>query len=317
MDVINSLANCNTPGGNTGYGACFNNITFIKGALFVPAGKDYDATSVAALQALIEADILNDDPLQRIYPVGGFKNVTDNTSKAAEQTFADGSISIVRPPFYDWSFQFTQGGLCLSIALQKANGLNRWVMFYDDQGRLYSRTGVAAGSIRGVDPNLGYTPPFTLNTGSAVTVYETRINFSSDQLNLSAAVIDFANDGGLAYLTGLSGLQDVTLFQAAARSSGVVKIGAKTSCGTVDLHNQFASELAVVGGWKARNKASKKPIVISAVADDPTDDGWTITLTTGDANYSAGAGTVEISLAGPTELDGIDVTAYESNWITQ
>jgi hypothetical protein len=318
MNIINQLANCNTPGGNTGYGSCFNNITFIKGALFVPAGVDYSATDLATLKAALEAGILQDDPLQRIYPVGGFKAVTDNTSKAAEQTFADGSISIVRPPFYDWSFQFTDGGLCLSVALQRANGLNRWVMFYDDQGRLYGRNGVAADTIRGVDPNLGYTPPFTLNDGSKVTVYETRINFSADQLNVNAAVIDFGAAGvGLSYLTGLTGLQDVTLYQAAARASGVVKIGAKTSCGTVDLHIEFATALADTGAWQARNTATKKPIAISSVADDPTDLGWTITLTTADANYSAAAGGVEISLAGPTELDGLDVTGYESNWIAQ
>lgn len=317
MDIINQLNSCAQVGGNTGIGPCFNNPTFIKGFIFVPAGKQYDATTLTALKTALEADLLADIPSERAYPIGGFVAPTDNTQKAIEQTFADGSIQIVRSAVYDWSFQFIKGGLCLSVAMQKANGLNRWFFAYDDQGRFYGVKGTSAGMIQGVNPNLAYTPPFTLNTGAAVTVYETRVNFTSDQLNVNAAIIDFSGDGGgLSYLQGLSGLQDVTVYSAGARSAGVAKIGAKTACGTVDLHATFASELAVVGAWRVRNLLTKKPLTVTAVADDPTDLGWSITVSSSDANYAAPGG-LEYALAGPTELDGLDVTGYESNWVTQ
>lgn len=315
-DVANIIANCSGLGGNTGVGACFNNIRFIKALIFVPNGKTYSTASIAAFKALIEADIISDIPSQRAYPVQGLVKPTDNSTKPVFETFPDGSIANVNNGFYDWSFQFIKGGLCLSIALQKANGANRAFFVIDDQGRLYG-VDAGAGLIRGVDPNLTYTPPFTLNTGTNVTVYETRVNFTPDQLNTGVKILDFGAEGGLNYLSGLNGLQDVNITQGAARALGVLKVGAYTACGTVDLHTLYAAELADTDAWRARNKATKNPIPITAVADNPTNLGWTVTLDTANANYSAGAGTIEIALAGPTETFPLINLGVESNWLAQ
>lgn len=316
-DVANLIANCDVAGGNTGVGSCFNNIRFIKAIIFVPANKTYSTASIAAFKALIEADILADDPLQRAYPVQGLVKPTDNSTAPVFETFPEGSIANVNNGFYDWTFQFIKGGLCLSIALQKANGQNRWFFIVDDQGRLY---GVNAGEglIKGVNPNLTYTPPFTLNTGTNVTVYATRVNFSTDQLNVNAKILDFGADGGLDYLSSLNGLQDVKMLQGAARALGVLKVQAFTSCGTVDLHALYATQLAVVAGFRARNKATKKPIPVTAVADDTANLGWTVTLDTANANYSAAANAIEVALNGPTETAPlIGGVGLESNWLTQ
>lgn len=316
MDVANVIANCDVAGGNTGVGACFNNIRFIKAIIFVPAYKSYTTASIAAFKAVLEADILADDPLQRAYPVQGLVKPTDNSTAPVFEPFPDGSVAQVNNGFYDWTFQFIKGGLCLSIALQRANGSNRWFFIIDDQGRVY---GVNAGEglIQGVNPNLTFTPPFTLNTGTNVAVYATRVNFSTDQLNVNAKILDFGNDGGLNYLSGLNGLQDVKILQGAARALGVLKVQAFTACGTVDLHALYDTELAVVSGWRARNKATKKPIPVTAVADDTVNLGWTVTLDTASANYSAAANSIEVALNGPTETYPLVSVGFESNWLTQ
>lgn len=312
MSVENVIQNCIGKGANTGIGSCFNDIRFIKGMIFVPAGKKYATTSIAGLKALIEADILNDDATQRAYPIGGFVKPTDNSTKPVEDKFPTGAIAIVNDGFYDWSFQFIKGGLCLSIAMQKANGLNRWFFLYDDAGKLYG-TDAGLGFIQGINPNLAYTPPFELNTGTATTVYQTRVNFTPDQLNVNAKFVDFANDGGLTYLTNLNGLIQVSIQEGAAPTSTVIKVKAVTSCGTVDLYDSFADAFATPDAWVVLNKANSGIIVISAVAKVPSIKGWSLTLT------SATGLTVGASLAGPTELAAspIDAIGYESDSLTE
>jgi hypothetical protein len=316
MDIGNLIANCVGAGGNTGVGACFNNIKFIKAMISVPAGKKYPTTSIAAFKTAIEADILADISSQRAYPIQGLVKPTDSSVEPVFETFPDGSIANVNNGFYDWTFQFIKGGLCLSIALQKANGMNRWVFFIDEQGRLYG-VDAGVGYIQGVNPNLTYAPPFKLNTGTNVAVYATRVNFSPEQLNVNAKILDFANDGGLQYLSSLNGLQDVKMTQGAARSAGVMKVQASTACGTVDLHDLYATELAVVAGFRVRNTATKKPLTVTAVADDTVNGGWTVTVSASDPNYAAGAGALEIALNGPTETYPLVSVGFESDWLAQ
>lgn len=313
MDVKNVLYN--NSGGNTGVGQKFAQLGFVKGLIFVPAGKQYPS-SIAAFKAILEADIIADLPYLRAYPLQALVKPTDSSTKPVTETFPDGSIAIVNNGFYDLEYQFIKGGIGLANAMQRNNGRAWWFFIIDDQIAL---RGVDAGPgfMTGINPNLAYTPPAVMNTGTNVAVYSTRVNFTPNQLNVDGAFLDFSQDGGLAYLTGLSGLLDVNVTQAAVRAAGVFKVGATDANGTVDLHAEFASELAVVGAWQVRNKATKKPLTVTAVADDPTDGGWSVTVSASDPNYTAGAGTLEVSLAGPTELFGLIAGNYEGNWLSQ
>lgn len=314
MDVKNILYN--NPGGNTGVGPKFNQLGFVKGLIFVPAGKQYPTDSVANLKAAIEADIIADLPYLRAYPLQGLVKPTDSSTKPVTETFPDGSIAIVNQGFYDIEYQFLKGGLNLSVAMQKSNGKNWWFFIIDDQVAL---RGVDAGPgfMTGINPNLVFTPPAVMNTGTNVAVYGTRVNFTPDQVNVNGCFVDFSGYGGLNYLTGLSGLLDVNVYQAAARAAGVFKVGANLANGSVDLHAEFPSELAVVSAWAVRNKATGKPLTVTAVADDPTDNGWSVTVSVSDPNYTAGADTLEVSLAGPTETNALIGGGYESNWLSQ
>lgn len=314
MDVKNILYT--NIGGNTGIGPKSSTIGFIKSIIFVPAGKQYPTSSIAAFKAMIEADIIADSPFDRAYPLGNFVKPTDSSTKPVTETFPEGSIAIVNNGFYDIEWQFLKGGLGLSIAMQKANGRNWWAFLIDDQATVRG-VDAGVGFMTGINPNLAFTPPAVLNTGTNVAVYSTRLNFTPNQLGVDGCFIDFTQDGGLNYLTQLNGLLDVNVYQALARASGVLKVGALASFGIIDLHTEFAADLAVTDAWQVRNKATKKPIAITSVADDPTDGGWTITVPTSDPNYSAGAGDIEVNLAGPTEINGLIGGGYEGIWLAQ
>lgn len=314
MDVKNILYN-NT-GGNTGVGQKFAQLGFVKGLIFVPAGMTFTTASIAAFKAALEAAIIADLAYQRAYPLQSLVKPTDSSTKPVTETFPDGSIAIVNNGFYDLEYQFLKGGNGLSVAMQKNNGRNWWFFIIDDQVCL---RGVDAGPglIQGINPNLSYTPPAVMNTGTNVAVYSTRVNFTPNQLGIDGAFLDFSEDGGLNYLTNLSGLLDVNVTQAGARAAGVFKVGALVANGTVDLHAEFPADLAVVGAWQVRNKATGKPLTVTAVADDPADNGWSVTVSASDPNYTATVGGLEVSLAGPTEINGLIGGGYEGNWLSQ
>lgn len=314
MDVKNILYT--TIGGNTGVGPKSSTFGFVKGLVFVPAGKKYPTSSIAAFKTELEGDIIADDPNLRAYPLQGFVKPTDSSTKPVFETFPDGSLAPVNLGFYDIEYQFLKGGLGLSVAMQLANGRNWWFFYIDDQSCIRGVDG-GVGFITGVDPNLVFTPPIVMNTGTNVAVYSIRVNHTPEQINVNGAFLDFTQAGGLNYLTKLNGLLDVTMLQTAARAAGVMKVSAIASFGVMDLHSQFPSELAVTGAFKVRNTATRKPLTVTAVADDPGDNGWSVTVSASDPNYAAGAGALEIALAGPTELNALIGGGYESNWLAQ
>lgn len=312
--VKNVLTSCLADAGNTGFGSCFTDIGMPRGLLFVAKNKVYSTADIADLKAAIEADILNDVPSNRLYPLGNIVNITDNTEAPVIQTFNTGAKAVVRNGFYDITLQWEAGGFCVLYALLKANGQNKQFFIYTDKGLLIGTDAGTADEpeqFKGINPNLVYAFPFKFSDGTKVTEYSLNVNFAPEQINQNIAFVDFNDDGGLAYLAGLSGLQNVTLSQLAAPTPTVVKIGAKTACGTVDLHDEFATELAVAGAWVVKRKDTGAVITVSAVANDTVDGGWSLTLT------SAAGLDVLVSLAGPTELDALDVSGYESNKLLQ
>jgi len=318
MGVQNSK-NCSKTFGNTGSGDCWNDIGIPRGIIFVPINKEYTSVSIAAFKAALEADLLADNASLRAYPIQNIVVTTDNTAEPTVTTFTgDGSIAIGFEPNQDMTFQWTQGGFCLLHALRKSKGQNRAFMVIDSNGQLIATQGSTADTVKGI-VGYNYTNPakWAVGTDNPITIYNTRLSFRPEQVNESIAILGFKDDGGLAYLTALSGLQDVVLTQAAARAAGVFNVKAKTDCGSVDLYDVYPTELAVVGAWKVVNKTTGNVVTITAVAANVNTHGWTITVDTVDPDYTATAGGLLVSFSGPTELDALNVTGYESNQLAQ
>lgn len=314
MGVKNVLTSCLADAGNTGFGQCFTDFGMPRGVYFTPKGKIYSLADIATLKAAIAADILADLPKNRLYPLNNIINVTDQSEATVYQKFNTGAQYRVRYGFYNLTLQWTQGGFCVLYALLKANGQNKPFFIYTDRGFLI---GTDAGTtdtpqqFKGINANIADANMFKFSDGTKAAEYTLTLDFEPTQINQSVAFADFSNDGGLAFLNGQNGLQNVTLNQLVAPTTTVVKIGAKTACGSVNLHDIFATELAVVGAWKVTNAATGGVITVSAVANDTADDGWALTLT------AATGLTVNVELVGPTELAALLVVGYESDALPQ
>lgn len=303
MGVKNTLNSCIRYGANTGFGNCFTRIGFVKGLIF---GNDPNATyttaSVAALKTALEAAILADLPLNRVYPVGGFVTPTDSSEAPVDQTFADGSKARVREGKYGWTFQWVEGAFCLLYALRQANGLNRPFFIYTQEGLLIGTDAFDSTNpdlMKMIKPDFAWTDPFKLNTGAALEVYATQINFEPTSINDNIAFVDFSKDGGLTYLKGLKGLQDVNITKV-ARAANVLTVSAKTNCGTTDLGTLYGATLGAVNAWVATNAAGAI-LTLTSVTYSANLNAYVLTVDATDPDYTAGAPTT-INLTGPTEL---------------
>lgn len=316
MGVKNVKNSCVIDNGNTGVGDCWNDIGIPRGLLFVDKDQIFTTASIASLKTQLEAAILADIPGNRLYPVQNIVEPTDNTTDPNTQQFAgDGSTIVAGENNYNLSFRWVDGGFCLLHSLRKSKGQTKAFFIIDSFGNLIGTdagTPTAPEQIRGII-GYNYTNPFkwAIST-SAIAEYKTMLSFEPSQVNENIAIVDFSNDGGLGYLSRLNGLFNVDITQAAAPSSTTVTVKAKVSgCTNEDLYDAYADALAVPAAWRVTRVDNGGSISVSAVTKSVGTHGWVLTLT------AATGLTVNVALAGPTELDGIDVSGYASNKLVQ
>ena len=317
MGVKNVTTSCETIMGNTGFD-CFNDFGMPRWFGFVYKSFRLDTTTIAAAKTALEAAILANNKRERLYPLSGIVNLTNNDEDTVTQTFNTGAVTKVRDGNYSTQIQWVEGGFCLLYALLKARGKNTPFFIATDKGYLIG-TQADGDFMAPIKPNMVDPKKFGWSDGTAVAMYSVTFNYEPTQINLNVAFLDFSNDGGLAYFENeLTGIQDVTISQAAPRALGVFNVRAKSSCGAVDLYDTYSTELADITAWVATNRITGNVISpITSVVINAVTKGWTITLPTGNANYSATAGDILIGLAPPTVLAGLDVVGFESDKLAQ
>ncbi len=315
MGVKNVLVSCDATMGNTGFD-CFNDFGMPAWFGFVERGYKLTTVSIAAAKAALEAKILANNKRQRLYPLGNIVQITPNDEDIITQQFNTGATSVVRDGNYKTDVQWVQGGFCLLYALLQGNGKNSPFFIATDNGYLIG-TQAAGEFMSPIKPNLAWAKKFSWSDGTNVAAYKMMLDYEPTQINKNVAFLDFSDDGGLGYFNDLMGLQSVTISQGAARALGVIKVEAKTSCDSVNMYDLYADELADADAWVAKNRLTGNVIAITSVVKNATIFGWTITLNTADANYTATAGDILISMAGPTDLAALDVSGFESNALAQ
>jgi hypothetical protein len=304
MSILNKR-DCAIAGANTGYGDCFINLQNIVGGILVPTGRVYTEAELASadtLLAAIEADILAAASL-RAYPMGTYVGITDNTEAPTRQTFGYGGIATVKEGFYNLSFQFIEGGLCLSNSLRKFNSSNKAVILWDNNGVL---AGWKVGTgLKGIPLEMFYQSAQKLNDGSNVTAYITDLVFQKPYLNELIGFVQMS----IGDLNALRGLQNIVLYETTGSNLPILKIKAKTGCNGFDLYDTYSSELADDALWTAVND-NGEPIAITSVVVDATLKAWTVTVDASDPNYPTSGG-VLIGLASALDLFNAGIEGFE------
>lgn len=314
MSIENQLNCVSKKVKNTGFGNCVVDIGTMRGIIYVPKGTVLDTSTLAAFKTALSALINNDDYLLRGYPVHNFVGPTDGSEDLVIQTFPYGGKAVVREGDYDWTFQFTDGRFCLNIALRGMNQIDQDFFIYDANARIYGTDpGDGSATIKAIEPTLKWTAPFKLNDGANVTVYGTRVAFQPSQINENVRFVDLGGtNGGLAYIKSLKGLQDIALTKI-SRAVAVLKIGAFTSCGSVNIAETYDTELAVASLWRAY-AVSGNALTITSVAYDANVKGFTVTIDATDPDYVAGE-PITVGLGPVSVLKAGGVVGYESNTV--
>jgi hypothetical protein len=300
--IGNVLQKCAPSRKNTGYNlSCFTEFGAPIGIILAPFGATIDQTSVAAAKTAISAGILNTDPLQRFYPVQAPIDPKDNSEQPVVVTSTLGQKKKIRDGFSDITIQWWDGGMCLLIPLRLMNGIKMPFYILTSYGFIVG-TNKGDGLLSPIVPTLMDAEPFKWSAGNDANGYTLHFVFDPAQTNENVMFLDLSNAGGLGYLQGLIGLENIVLTKQ-DRVVALITVGLTTSCGGVDLAKTYPTQF-VVGLWKAYADNAgvpdlSKPIAISTAT--PTADGYALQINVADANYTAGA-PIWIGLTNPTAL---------------
>ena len=321
--VGNVLRKCAPSVKNTGFNkSCFTEFGAPIGVIFGAFGQSLDMTlSIAAIKTAISGNLLNDNPLLRWYPVQTAIDPKDNSEKPVIVTSTLGQKKKIRDGFTDLELSWWDGGMCLLIPLRIMNDTLQPFWILTSLGFLVG-TNIGDGKCTGITPTLKDAEPFKWSTGADANGYMLHLVFDPAQTNENVMFVDFNENGGLAYLQGLIGLENIVITKE-ARVVALLTVGLSTSCGGVDLFETYPTQF-VVGLWVAyADKAGvpdlTKPIAITSAT--PTADGYALQINVADANYTAGAN-IWIGLVGPTELleaaiGGVDGSSgYEAQLVS-
>lgn len=317
MEGLNKIF-CGADVKNTGICECYFDPKLITGAMFVPKNKVF--TSAELADALIQTTLetaVRAVKSSRIFPFQPFEQVTDGTEAAVKQTFGYGGSVNIREGKVVWLFQFINGGLNLSNALRTFNHLigKYNVIFIESQNTLIgtSRKDVTgAWGLAGVPMIDIYTKPWGISDGANVSNYGIEFIFDPVYVNEKIAFKRVSIDSYL--LSELMGLEDIKLIDLAGDEGNAAHtVGAETDCGSTDVYDLYADELAQAIAWIVKDAAGATK-AIASVTKDPALKGWIIALT-GPAVFADGD-TIQLAAPSILSVPPISVSGYEADTLT-
>ncbi len=313
--LLNTL-DCANGAKNVGYGGCILDPKNIIGAIEVPKGDYLSAANLATKAALYTALLAKatlDSPLLRWYPIWNLEAVTINSGDPTIQTLGYGGKYVVRDDYYDWMFQFVQGGLCLLKNLRSHNGAGKNYFFIDREGLII---GVKNGvNLYPVPLQFFYAHPFKINDGSNISAYNIQFVFQQRYINELVGFAQLAFDSGYD-ITNMTGLQDVQIEAFSTLVAGVVKVQFFTGCDHKNLYDQYSAVLATKANLVVKNKTTGAAITITTDVVDASNKAFTLTLDTTDTDYPGSGQDLTIELVGPVALSAAGMPGYEGNILT-
>lgn len=301
MALLNRTV-CLTAGSNTGFGDCVLIPKNIVGMFIVPKNFVLTPANQLTLKTALQDAALENNIVDRIFPIHNFAAITDNSAEAPTETLGYGGISVLNDGDYNWLFRIGLGGLCLNKALRKFNNKVSRVLLYDAGGILY---GVKSGdNMVGIPVKLFYAHKFTIADGSSTTTaFNLQLVLEPRYLNDDIAFLDAGNDGFM--LSEIEGIKDVALTETATSAKPILSVLASVGCSGDNLYDQYADELAVAAAWVVLNTVTGATITPTSVAKNAGLKAFTITIPTT-------AVPVSVSLASVSALEALGVVGYES-----
>lgn len=305
MGAINAF-NCGNNTGNTGINDCVFQMSEMVGAIFVPKSLALTPTQLSTLKTTLSALVIQADKTKRIYPIGRFVELKDDSTEPTSDSTGYGIENIVKDGVYKWMFSYNNG-LCFHKSVMTfRNQQNRFnVLLVDRKGATWG-TKDADGNLKGFSLSQIYPNNATLPDGTKTTWNTISLTLAdATEFNMNLA---FIYDDTFSPMSELEGLIDVELAQYEPATATTVSIAPTINCGGTNLVDLFATELASPTMWVFTNTATGAPVIASAVAA-VTGKGFKATLT------AATGLTITVALAAPSVLEGAGITAPNGNYL--
>ncbi len=315
-DTINTLS-CIITSKNTGYGSCTFLPGLIKQALFVPKGF-YLADGDSFMTDLAAA-LLNDAPGARIYPLGDFINITDQSAAPGSQSFNYGASLTTNDGVPKWLFQILNGNDCLyrkMLAFSRSQDFFD-VYFIDSNNYILGNVGyvnidaVKTKVLKPFTMQEIYVPNWSPANSGAIPKYEISFTFGNTtqfRENFSFALLEQDR-------TNLVGLQDVIL-SSEILDDDTWGITGTLSCSNENLGSYYGDTFAVASAWSAVNATTGAAIAITSVGYNVTTKEYEILLDSTDPDYPPIGDPIFINLAAPTELYALLALLFEGQKVT-
>lgn len=315
MSQFNQIPNCGTSaGGNTGTTRCPFQINIFRGAFLTPKGFKIPQSTVEdpeLLFAFLVAAAQAASPLERIYPIHGFKGMPENNTEArVTQTFGFGEVIPVREGNYAPTFQHYDGGMCLHKELMKFNGAGYDFLFYDlsKDKLLIGMTAVEAGIryLKALPSTSFYARPVVFPDGTNVAQYLLDFTFPTVDLNTAPG---FVSTLGFD-ITAVKGLENVLITPTGSAADSVT-VKLTTSCGGVDLYDLYEAEFSNEEAWVLTTPAGAA-IPIESIASDDSGKSWVITTVDPlPTAYNLNLANPTVLAAAPVEVEGYEGIMYK------
>jgi len=243
MSILNQLQ-CATGYGNTGVPSCFVDMKKIKSIILTPTNFKLSAAQLAtealtkaALQAATIAA-----PASRIFPIGQFVNITDNSEETQFETTGYGDRFPNRDGDYNWKLFYKSGAMCLMRELRKLNGKTWKFYVVDETDQMFGQ--MIDSELYPIDLNF-YAEKMQTPTGDASAQYMIDINVPNpEQLVDSFGFVKFS----FPFATQIKGILNVQL-EVLAATTTYVDVKATVGCSGVDLYDTYDDELADTDCW--------------------------------------------------------------------
>lgn len=306
---------CAGSNGNTGIPACSWSPSNITGAIMLPKGKTYSKADIASFWSTLQADAKANTASSRIYPIGAFKAMEDNSTEIQIETDGYGGKSFVRDGDYDFTFEY-KNGFCFYQKLRTFHnkGSQFTVVFIDEINNVLWGTTASNGEFTGFSLELLLVPNIKVNTGAAATKYYVRFGLAdATELNDSTYAVAFQSSQKLMQL---SGLLDISLTQKSALTAlGVTTLSVKYNCNNEDLGDVYPTEIITPAIWSAKNKATGNAITVTTVTYNAVTKLVTVDLDSSDPDYPTANGVIVLTLGNVTALEAAGIVGFAGTTI--
>lgn len=309
-----NIFQCVTNGDNTGAINCDFDFKDIASAFATNANKEFDAAEIEAMVATLQGLSKADDPGDRVYPMGKFIDITDNSTDNQTEETGKGVVIPVRDgkPIYDFRLAVSTCGWKKLRAKFHNKAKNFRFILVDPAMNAIAGVKTASGGFAGCTLEQLIVKQYKFPTGSTGSNVMITMGWESVKDLEDLAIITFGSDVKVMNL--VSGLLDFSLnIFTAITAGGMVEIKALGPCGMENIYDDWSTSLSQSTAWVATNTLTGLPIAVTGVVLVPGKKIFQVTMDTSDPNYPASAAYLTLSAAAPSVLEAapINMPGYE------